>query len=556
MRKRYFVCYFLVAMLMPLFAQQQNGVQQQYDIQQQYESPRWSLKTNLLYDATLTPNIGVEAVTGNRTSMQVFYGLHPWKFSENKKLRHWSLMPEWRHWFSVHSSQSTVHSSLTGWFWGIHLVGGQYNASGKRLPFGLFKALRTNRYEGWYGGGGLTLGYAWRLGKPDQSNPLLSNWRLEAVIGVGYIHTRYHQYGAGICDDDYGIGHYNYVGPTKLALNLCYDFGRKRQQPVCEPLPPQPVIRQVYKPEYRLAYITPQAEQQKTRQLSGRAFLDFVVNKTDIRPDYRGNATELAKVLRTIDVVRQDSFTTITHVSIHGYASPEGSYQNNTRLAKGRAQAFAAYVQGLISLPAQVFSVQSTPEDWDGFLAAIDSMPELNVLKAIAHSDLQPDEKEQQMRRRYPQQWHTALTQVFPALRHSDYEVNYTVRPFTVKEAARVIREKPQHLSLNEMFLVANTYTPGSQDYNDVFETAVRMFPDDETANLNAAVIALRKNDLDAAGRYLQKAGNSPEALNARAVLAIRQNRFEEGEQLLQQADIPEARHNLEELHRFLETTD
>lgn len=39
--------------------------------------PSWSLKSNLLYDATLTPNIGLEARTSKRTSMQVFYGLHP-----------------------------------------------------------------------------------------------------------------------------------------------------------------------------------------------------------------------------------------------------------------------------------------------------------------------------------------------------------------------------------------------------------------------------------------------------------------------------------------------
>ena len=113
---------------------------------------RWSLKNNLLYDLTLTPNIGVEVVADSANSIQVFYGLHPWIFSNNKKLRHWSLMPEWRHWTQPRKGL------LTGWFWGIHLVGGQYNIGGKHLPFGLFKPLRYNRYEGWYAGGGLTLG--------------------------------------------------------------------------------------------------------------------------------------------------------------------------------------------------------------------------------------------------------------------------------------------------------------------------------------------------------------------------------------------------------------
>ena len=455
--------------------------------QRDHDYKTLSVKNNLLYDLTLTPNIGVEVVADSANSFQLFYGLHPWKFSGNKKLRHWSLMPEWRHWIGKKSGKSknsaiTSHPSpLTGWFWGIHLVGGEYNIGGKKLPFGLFKPLRTHRYEGWYAGGGLTVGHAWLLS---------CHWRLEAALGLGYIHTRYHQYGVEVCAEDCGTGHYNYFGPTKLALNLCYDL-KSHCQPVVPvvvdvPEPPKP---EPYKPQYRLAYVTPKAELQKTRQLSGRAFIDFVVNKTDIRTDYRGNAAELAKVQQTIDVVRRDTFTTITHVSIHGYASPEGSYQNNTRLAAGRAQAFATYVQGLVVSASErykagdLFTVQSTPEDWEGLEKYLGTpatdLGDPKLLAIIRDASLSPDQKERELKRQFPQQWRYMLENIFPALRHSDYEVTYTVRPFTVEEAARVIREKPQHLSLNEMFLVANTYTPGSQDYNDVFETAVRMFPAD-----------------------------------------------------------------------------
>lgn len=550
MIKRFLFCYFFLFCALVLSAQQ-------------CFEPRWSLKNNLLYDLTLTPNVGVETVLDSAHSLQLFYGLHPWTFSEGKKLRHWSLMPEWRHWFSHQStnSSSAQTTRLTGWFWGVHFVGGEYNAGSKELPFSLFKPLLHNRYEGWYGGGGLTLGHAWRIS---------GHWRLEAALGLGYVHSRYHQYEAKVCGEDLGTGHYNYVGPTKLALNLAYDLGRtctESEQPsqpieaiVTEPLPT--ASRQAYQPHYLLVYRTPEAELEKTRQLSGRAFLDFVVNKTDIRPDYRGNAAELAKVLQTIDVVRRDSFTTITHISIHGYASPESPYQHNAYLAQARAEAFAAYVRGLISLPQNLFTIESTPEDWEGLIARLDSLTEpvdisLRAVQAIASDQtLSPDAKEQQLKRKYPKEWRYMLEKIFPALRHSDYEVAYTVRPFTVEEAARVIREKPQHLSLNEMMLVANTYAPGSQDYIDVFETAVRMFPNDETANLNAAVIALDKEDLAAAARYLAKAGTAPEAVNARAVLAIRQKRYEEAELLLRKCNLPEARHNLEELHKYLETTD
>lgn len=504
-----------------------------------------SLKNNLLYDATLTPNIGIEQKIDSLSTVQLFYGLNPWRLSDTKRLRHWSLMPEYRRW---------LKEPFLGHFFGIHALGGEFNIAG----IGPTASIRDYHYQGWYVGGGLTYGYAWRLAE---------HWNLEAAIGLGYVHLAYDKYENEECGLLLDSRHKNYVGPTKLALNIAYLIGKKK--PV--ELPPPPVVKEIYQPHYQLAYVTPQAEQEKTRHLSGRAFLDFVVDKTDIRPNYRGNAAELAKVLQTIDVVRRDTFTTITHISIHGYASPESPYQHNAYLAQARAEAFATYVQGLISLPKNLFTIKSTPEDWEGLIAHLDSLKNpigsmspmgpmspmsLEAVKAIASSDDAPDAKERLLKKQYPREWRWMLDSIFPALRHSDYEVRYTVRPFTVKEAAQVIREKPQHLSLNEMFLVANTYEPGSQDYNDVFETAVRMYPNDETANLNAAVIALAKKDLAAAQRYLLKAGTSPQAQNARAVLAIYENRLDDAEQLLRQTALPEAQRNLSELELYRQSIE
>ena len=55
----------------------------------------------------------------------------------------------------------------------------------------------------------------------------------------------------------------------------------------------------------------------------------------------------MAKIRQTIDVVRNDADTRITALSIKGYASPEGSYSNNVRLAKGRTETLKNYVQSL-----------------------------------------------------------------------------------------------------------------------------------------------------------------------------------------------------------------
>ena len=77
------------------------------------------------------------------------------------------------------------------------------------------------------------------------------------------------------------------------------------------------------------------------------------------------------------------------------------------------------------------------------------------------------------------------------------------------------------------------------------------MYPADETANLNAANAAMRRGDNVAAGRYLAKAGDSPEAVYARGALAIRNEDYDTARRYLEQAKrlgVKQAETTLEQL--------
>lgn len=82
-------------------------------------------------------------------------------------------------------------------------------------------------------------------------------------------------------------------------------------------------------------------------------------------------------------------------------------------------------------------------------------------------------------------------------------------RNFDVGQGRIIIRENPKYLSLNEMYQVAISYPKGSKDFVDVFDIAVRMYPNDEVANLNAAAVALSQKDLNAALKYMEKADHT-----------------------------------------------
>ena len=207
-----------------------------------------------------------------------------------------------------------------------------------------------------------------------------------------------------------------------------------------------------------LAYRTPEAEAVKARSIEGKAFLDFPVNKITIYPDYRNNPRELAAIRATVESVKDDPYATITEVWIKGFASPEGSYANNTYLAENRAKALRDYVKSLYRFEHATFSVDFEPEDWEGLEKRLEEMnlPDKAELLAIIR-DQEPrdlDKKEQKLKvLNGGNSYKILLRDVYPALRHSDYVVKYNIRNFTAEEARSLIYTDPKQLSLNEMFM-------------------------------------------------------------------------------------------------------
>lgn len=107
------------------------------------------------------------------------------------------------------------------------------------------------------------------------------------------------------------------------------------------------------------------------------------------------------------------------------------------------------------------------------------------------------------------------LTCFYPKLRKVQCLVSYNVRNLSVEEGKELLETNPQYLSLDEMFRIANSYPKGSEEFQKVFEIAVRTYPDDPTANLNAAAIALTQKDTLQARKYLDKARQDvPEYVN------------------------------------------
>lgn len=163
------------------------------------------VKTNILYWATSTPNLGFEFGLGKRTTLDLTGGYNPWTLDReaNRKIRHWMVMPEFRYWLC---------ERFNGHFFGVHSGYAFYNLSGVRIPF-RGKSTKDHRYQGWATGLGLSYGYNWILGK---------RWNLEATLGFGYVYTNYDKYDCATCGKFRGSQDKHYFGPTKAGISIIY----------------------------------------------------------------------------------------------------------------------------------------------------------------------------------------------------------------------------------------------------------------------------------------------------------------------------------------------
>lgn len=106
-----------------------------------------AVKTNLLYDATSTLNLGFEFGLSKKWTLDVSGNYNPWEFGENRKMKHWMVQPEMRYWLC---------EKFNGHFFGLHAHGAQYNWGGM-LPWGFKNGkmfgienrnIQEHRYEG------------------------------------------------------------------------------------------------------------------------------------------------------------------------------------------------------------------------------------------------------------------------------------------------------------------------------------------------------------------------------------------------------------------------
>lgn len=174
-----------------------------------------AVKTNSLYWATATPNMGFEFAMGDRWTFEIAGGYNPWTLDKesNIKAKHFLVTPEFRYWFC---------ESFQGHFIGINGNYTQFNVGGILVPELFYEVesegyflddLQYRRSQGWAAGAGITYGYAW---------PISRRWNMEFTLGIGWWYTEYDRFETKVCGMFQDSVSRHVFGLTDLGLSFIY----------------------------------------------------------------------------------------------------------------------------------------------------------------------------------------------------------------------------------------------------------------------------------------------------------------------------------------------
>ncbi len=229
-------------------------------------------------------------------------------------------------------------------------------------------------------------------------------------------------------------------------------------------------------------------------------------------------------------------------LEVSAYASPDGSYKLNERLAERRQDASADYLKQQlkkIKMDADI-RTRYTAEDWDGFqeLIQASNLQDKQIILSVLSMYKDPEEREQQIRNMSA--IYTDIKDgIMPELRRARLMVNYEVIGRSDVEIIDQYKSDPSKLSLEELVYGATMLMETPAEQKQWNQTIARLYPNDYRAFNNLAGLAYQEGDYQTAINYLTQAKNintrAAEVNTNLALIALRDGNLSQAESYLAQ---------------------
>jgi hypothetical protein len=256
--------------------------------------------------------------------------------------------------------------------------------------------------------------------------------------------------------------------------------------------------------------VAPDAFQRVVEQKQ-EANIKFLIQQAELRKSELQNNTvqEFVNLLKRISSDRENLM--LSGVEVSAYASPDGGFALNEKLANKRQTNTEEYVKKQMKQANMEGDVEAnyTAQDWEGFqqLVQASDIQDKEVILRVLSMYKDPQEREQQIKN-MSHGFRELADGILPELRRARLTINYETLGRDDETIFNQYKSDASKLSVEELIYAASiAETPAEQE--NILKTTVRLYPKDARAYNNLAALAYSKGNYDEAQRYLAQAAGT-----------------------------------------------
>lgn len=239
-----------------------------------------------------------------------------------------------------------------------------------------------------------------------------------------------------------------------------------------------------------------------------QANIKFLIQQANIRTSEL-KSTSIQDFIQTLrDIQNDQKRKALNNIEVSAYASPDGGYSLNEKLASQREKNSTKYVNSelkKIKFDANV-DTKYTAEDWEGFqeLVAASNIQDKDLILRVLSMYKDPEEREKQIRN-ISVAFKELADEVLPQLRRARLSINYDLIGRSDDEIKEQFKNDAARLSIEEL-LYAATLTNSASEKTAIYKVAAQLYPNDYRAFNNLGEQAYRSGDLAAAKQNFERA--------------------------------------------------
>jgi len=225
----------------------------------------------------------------------------------------------------------------------------------------------------------------------------------------------------------------------------------------------------------------------------------FLINQANIR-DNQLRTGQMTGLQNRIQDANADKRQEITEINIQSYASPDGSYDFNKKLAEKREVATKGYMdKQLKGVSFGELTADFTPEDWEGFrrLVSESNIQDKDLILSVLSMYSDPEEREREIHN-LSSVFEQLAEEILPKLRYSRISAKINVIGKSDEEIAQAFATKPSDLSVDEILYYASL-TDDPEKRAQIYSTAAELYPTDYRTYNNLGMAQYQLGDYDAA---------------------------------------------------------